>query len=111
MSVTWKCCVPGCNSPYPLMEISYEEFPAESYLRKEWLKKIGTQGLYTQSFLSTVDARVCSQHFTDEDYHHKVLKDKGSGLKYAKRELRSDAVPSIFPWTSDWKRTVSLKVP
>ena len=50
-------------------------------------------------FVSDANARVCSEHFTREDYIQPVI----SGFGPSKPTLKPDAIPSVFSYSSEPK--------
>lgn len=93
----YHCCVPQCNgdSRYH-QDLHFHRIPGrakDEKLRKEWLVKIRRDE--GPDFKITTSTRVCSRHFTKEDY----LPPTKSGSQRLKR----GAVPSNFNWTSSSK--------
>lgn len=83
----------GDNGEY----VSFHPFPkeTETVLRKEWMKSIHRN---PNTFKITNYSRVCSRHFLDSDFvGNKTTKN---------RQLKKEAIPSIFDWDSsyDWYR-------
>jgi len=59
-------------------------FPADTERREKWLRSVGHIKLYK-------NARVCSDHFTENDYYTcNILPHKLS------RRLKKTAIPSVF---------------
>jgi len=59
-------------------------FPADTERREKWLHSIGYINLYK-------NARICSDHFTENDYYTcDILSHKSS------RRLKKTAIPSVF---------------
>ena len=87
-----SCCVPECTKKGYLDEngrkVSHFKFPDDPLRRKKWLHAIRRdEGVYFQIQEWT---KVCSRHFREYDFIKKL-----SG----RRDLRPNAVPSLFPWT------------
>ncbi|XP_067130840.1 THAP domain-containing protein 1-like [Centruroides vittatus] len=80
------CCVPGCTNrgrPY-----SFHKFPKEPSLLGKWIEAIRRDpGPY---FTITEYTRVCSAHFTSDDYRDTLLGERA--------RLKTNAVPSVFNW-------------
>lgn len=93
----YHCCVPQCNGDSRYHEdLHFHRIPGRAMdekLRKEWLVKIRRDE--GPEFKITTSTRVCSRHFTKEDY----LPPTKSGSQRLKR----GAVPSNFNWTSSSK--------
>lgn len=92
-----KCCIPLCPKP---RNLSCYLFPRNDIQRRQqWLSSINNEDLHiSEASLALLDkAGVCSLHFKPNDYVFIFGDDQTS-----KREINQDAVPSIFPWTSDW---------
>ncbi|XP_075981208.1 PHD finger protein MBD-R2 isoform X2 [Anticarsia gemmatalis] len=82
-----KCCIDNCKSCSTRKEdkgVTYHKFPKDISLRDIWMSKTHKIHIGTDSPMY-----VCSRHFYKNDFQ--MYKDS----KYV---LRSDAVPSIFPW-------------
>ncbi|XP_035429357.2 PHD finger protein 20 isoform X4 [Spodoptera frugiperda] len=85
-----KCCIDNCNSCSTRKEdkgVTYHKFPKNDNLRDIWVavthyKHTGTE----------LPHFVCSRHFCKNDFQ---------SYKDSKYKLKTDAVPSIFPWDSD----------
>ena len=87
-----SCCVPECTKKGYLDEngrkVSHFKFPDDPLRRKKWIHAIRRdEGVYFQIQEWT---KVCSRHFREYDFIKKL-----SG----RRDLRPNAVPSLFPWT------------
>ena len=84
---------------FGLPRISFHSFPsivAEKVQR--WISNI-RRDPHT-NFVINRNTKVCSEHFTADDY-------SGKDPQAARRVLKKIAVPSLFPWNSDkvFKRT------
>ena len=87
-----SCCVPECTKNGYLDEngrkVSHFKFPDDPLRRKKWIHAIRRdEGVYFQIQEWT---KVCSRYFREYDFI-KTLSGR--------RDLRSNAVPSLFPWT------------
>ena len=92
------CCVPLCrNSSGKQKErkrlglpfLSFHKFPKAGTIRyKTWIVKIRRDP--GSKFQINMHTKICSQHFTDEDF----------SLTERPR-LKSTAVPSVFAWTTE----------
>ena len=82
------CCVPLCHSKSSReKELSFHRFPKCESKKKTW--KVRIRRDEGELFTITEHTRVCSVHFTADDYRTTL-----GGLKV----LKDDAVPSVFPW-------------
>ena len=109
----FKCCVPECRTGYDgppgASNLSMHMFPSkEPDLRQQWIRNI-----HRDDQEPTLNHRVCSLHFRDNDFQidskDKKINRKerpNDGLK--KRVLLPDAVPSIFP---DLPKYFNIDVP
>lgn len=86
------CCVPDCNNRRNKNpSLSFHSFPGDKNISKQWIHKVRRDvGPNFNPF--SKDTKVCSEHFIQSDYR---LTFGGKG-----RFLKSDAVPSLFKWTS-----------
>ncbi len=87
------CCIPSCPKP---TNLACYDIPSDVQRREQWLTSINSDHLV----LSITDQdifSICSLHFKQSDYIYLFCDDQSP-----KRKIREDAVPSIFPWTSDW---------
>ncbi|KAJ8733791.1 hypothetical protein PYW07_014342 [Mythimna separata] len=85
-----KCCIDNCKSCSTRKEdkgVTYHKFPKNVALRDIWINV--THNKHTDTELPKF---VCSRHFCKNDFQ---------SFKDSKYKLRTDAVPSIFPWDSD----------
>ncbi|KAH9633941.1 hypothetical protein HF086_015145 [Spodoptera exigua] len=85
-----KCCIDNCNSCSTRKEdkgVTYHKFPKNDSLRDIWVAV--THYKHTDTELPHF---VCSRHFCKNDFQ---------SYKDSKYKLKTDAVPSIFPWDSD----------
>ena len=95
-----SCCVPECTKKGYLHEngrnVSHFKFPDDPLRRKKSIHAIRRdEGVYFQIQEWT---KVCSRHFREYDFI-KTLSGR--------RDLRSNAVTSLFPWTRTFFRTIS----
>lgn len=95
------CIVPGCTL-YKQSKAEgaiFHSFPLKDVERcRKWLMAIGHAKYGVDTAVDRMKSlRVCSKHFTDDDYKRdlqaELLKIKG------RRKLKDTAVPSVFPWT------------
>ena len=114
------CVSSGCNSGYPTNkseeDIHYHRFPEEINLRNKWIQLVPRK-----NWTWNKHQRLCSQHFTADDYQVKSL-DKNTSRRRNKsnqgvkrKVLNNGAVPSIWPnlpshlnKTSPTQRTTKL---
>lgn len=86
------CCVYNCTKKGYRDEegnkISYFKFPLEKTLKNKWIHAIRREE--GPNFQITDSTKVCSRHFRAID-----IKKTLAG----KNLLKTDAVPSVFPWT------------
>ncbi|KAF9415259.1 hypothetical protein HW555_007008 [Spodoptera exigua] len=85
-----KCCIDNCNSCSTRKEdkgVTYHKFPKNDSLRDIWVAV--THYKHTDTEMPHF---VCSRHFCKNDFQ---------SYKDSKYKLKTDAVPSIFPWDSD----------
>lgn len=90
------CCVPACtNRRNKCPGLSFHAFPKDDQLRRRWIAAIKRdEGRF---FAIGSDTRVCSAHFTAEDYFAQCgpeVLSEGQGRR--RPCLKRDAVPSIF---------------
>lgn len=91
------CCVPCCRSNYKptkkelqsssgakIEYVPVFRFPGELELKQTWIRKINRQ-----NFNYTTKSVVCVKHFRETD----IIRREDS----RKLQLKSDAVPSVFP--------------
>lgn len=78
--------------------IKFHTFPKNREIAQKWIKATG------KKCINLKYARICSVHFTENDY---LLKNKLMSTDIKKRKLRQDAVPSKFLQdnNSDCERT------
>ncbi len=88
--MVYACCMYGCkNRRVKGSVLSFLKFPSNRELRAKWV-----HSTYRQGFKPTDSSRVCSAHFTEEDFKTTpTVKDK-----QVRQRLRlvPDAVPSIM---------------
>ena len=94
MGASGWCTIQGC--PGQQYDV-YFKFPRDEILCKEWLKVVKSPKS-KKPILLGLSSRVCSLHFSDNDYDKKVEPDGGLTLEC----LKPTAIPSIFPWTESW---------
>nr|XP_022327020.1 uncharacterized protein LOC111126573 [Crassostrea virginica] len=86
------CCVPQCNGNARIHnDLSFHRIPSlkKPELRKRWIIAIRRdEGPLFKIGNNTV---VCSRHFKTEDFRWTLVR----------KCLKPDAVPSVFPWTSE----------
>ena len=90
------CCVPACtNRKNKCPGLSFHAFPKDDQLRRRWIAAIKRdEGRF---FAIGSDTRVCSAHFTAEDYFAQCGPEVLSEGQDRRRPcLKRDAVPSIF---------------
>ena len=90
------CCVPACtNRRNKCPGLSFHAFPKDDQLRRRWIAAIKRdKGRF---FAIGSDTRVCSAHFTAEDYLAQCgpeVLSEGQGRR--RPCLKRNAVPSIF---------------
>ncbi|XP_077350605.1 zinc finger MYM-type protein 1-like [Festucalex cinctus] len=78
------CKVSTRNNP---RRAHWHMFPKNAYLRRRWLDKCGRRRVRDKQ------ARVCSEHFTHEDYENLMQFEMGHTERL---RLKPDAVPSVF---------------
>ena len=92
-----NCCVPECtNHSTKTKSVSYHKIPTDQALQKAWIARIKRENLPPVK-----NCYVCSEHFEDSCFEVNLM-EKLSGMK-RKRKLKSDAVPSIFNFSSSTK--------
>lgn len=97
------CCVPLCRNSsgqqkerkrLGLSKISFHDFPKAGTVReKKWIVKIRRDP--GCNFVINKHTKICSMHFTQDDFVS-VHPDYFT----ARPRLKPNAVPSIFPWTT-----------
>ena len=104
------CCVPLCRNSSStelqeerkrlgLEKLSFHSFPdTKSPRGKEWIIKIRRD--IGPEFTINKSTRICSAHFKPDDFIFIEF-----NIETERRHLRSTAVPSIFPWTTERCRT------
>lgn len=86
-----KCVVKGCknySNKKNKQLVRYFSFPNDENLKKQWISACQIDCEKHNIKYS----RVCSNHFTDEDYS---LRDKLLNIALEKRKLKKYAVPSM----------------
>ncbi|XP_026076806.1 uncharacterized protein LOC113055066 [Carassius auratus] len=88
------CCVPFCkmSSRYNSV-ISFHSFPMNEEMRKKWL-----QNIRRENYNVTVNTRVCSRHFTSDDF----IKPS---TPTARRLLKKGVEPTLFLWSDSTSAT------
>ena len=98
-----KCAAYGCKSGYDSSEtqnVTLHRFPLNNEaLLNTWLRRISRS-----NFTPSSNSRLCSLHFRESDFVAESLdtnitrrRIKSSNCTRAKRQLKPNAVPSIFP--------------
>lgn len=96
-----KCVIYGCKSGYKSdlrNDVTLHSFPKDKLLCDKWLRAIPPR----KNFALSVYSRVCSLHFTDNDFvtERQDKKDRRrlqkDGTKLVKRYLKEDSTPSKF---------------
>ncbi|XP_011858187.1 PREDICTED: uncharacterized protein LOC105555756 [Vollenhovia emeryi] len=82
-----QCCI--CWKEHsPLLPRQFHSFPKDAERREKWCSSIG----YIVNAYK--NARICSDHFTDDDYSN-------SGTPIRSRRLNKTAIPSVFMQSSE----------
>ncbi|KAH8029429.1 hypothetical protein HPB51_000347 [Rhipicephalus microplus] len=93
-----RCCVPGCRGNYNNgPKVRLYSFPRDVARKKAWL-----QAIFREDFTPSVYSKVCELHFNAEDFstmlsYHDERTGRTIEVKRAKRQLKRNVVPSIFP--------------
>lgn len=99
-----SCCIPSCPRP---KNLSCYSIPKDIERKKKWLTNIfGDNGHIPN--VKTFDGKnvsICSLHFKPDDFVYTV-----NDHQYSKREIHPDAVPSVFPWTTDWQSNFEIEM-
>lgn len=99
-----KCSIPSCPRP---KNLSCFPIPNDISRKKKWLANIfGDNGHVPDAKI--FDGRnvyICSLHFRPNDFVYQ-LNGKHSSL----RNISQAAVPSVFPWSSDWESNYQLEM-
>ncbi|XP_072543764.1 THAP domain-containing protein 1-like [Salminus brasiliensis] len=86
-----QCCVPRCESKAKRSTKRFHRFPRDVEMCRLWLllmnHRLSSTAAVTRD--SVKHLRVCSDHFSPEDYRRLSLNNA----------LKSSAVPSVFPWS------------
>ena len=95
-----RCCAPGCESGSFVYQekVSLHRFPKDRTRKKLWESKVPRI-----NWTSSSNSRLCEKHFTADSYKQRRedkknrwrLEKKGDDL--FRKELREDAVPSLWP--------------
>nr|XP_695963.3 uncharacterized protein si:ch211-262i1.5 isoform X1 [Danio rerio] len=84
------CCVPFCKISSRFNSvISFHKLPLDRATRKMWLHNIRRK-----TFEVSPHVRVCSRHFTNDDFIE-------PSYPTARRLLKKGAVPTLFRWNND----------
>ena len=92
------CIAPGCaNWFYKNRDKHFHQFPANNSQRsREWLQKLKRMDPPTHH-----NARVCSDHFTENDYISVgMFQEDGSFSFKQTTTLKDNAVPTMFDFSS-----------
>ena len=115
----WKgsyCCVPLCHSSsgknterkkLGLPTVSFHVFPdIKTQKGKDWIKRIRREP--GPKFKVTKNTKVCSLHFTPQDYVFSEYPE----LESCRPRLKPAAYPTVFPWTPtvSQRSTVTSKI-
>ena len=100
-----KCSVPGCKSGYKSQSnsskpVSFHQFPSDPSLCSAWIKAVPRKFDEIPK-----QARICSEHFCEQDYtilssdsnSSRKKRRKDTGATFVKKKLKVTAVPHIFP--------------
>ena len=97
------CLIPGCDDVRKKQKqhpMSYHRFPKDRELCQQWLRAISHPRYDENTHPDSLKhQRVCSQHFTADDYERNLmaeLMDKDKARR-ARTILKDRAVPSLFP--------------
>ena len=103
---TWQgnyCYVPFCRNSsgqreerehLGLQRISFHSFPTDDKMKKEWVVEIRRDpGI---NFTVNKHTKVCSEPFGPNDSVATI-----SGFPTVRARLQSNAIPSIFPWSTE----------
>uniref|UniRef100_G3MQG1 THAP-type domain-containing protein n=1 Tax=Amblyomma maculatum TaxID=34609 RepID=G3MQG1_AMBMU len=89
------CCVPFCSQRTVVdahgNKVSFLSFPSNPALRKKWIVAIRRD--VGKDFTILHHTKVCSKHFTDDDFYPRYA----SGMK----RLKENAVPSLFSFPTN----------
>ena len=86
-----------------LSKLSFHSFPKEgTAVAKEWIAKFRRDP--GSSFVIHKHTKICSDHFTSSEFVATVL-----DYPLERRHLKPNAVPSIFPWTTEVQRSIRLQ--
>lgn len=94
----YHCIAPGCtNWYYKTQDKSYHRLPLGDDVRlKKWLHNMKRKGAPVNE-----NSHVCSDHFTSDSYEQQgCFNDDGSFVLKKTNRLKSDAVPTIFDFSS-----------
>lgn len=97
-----NCCIPSCPKP---KNITCYKVPQKPSKREEWLSSINSKSKLPKIAFTNQEITVCSLHFKQSDYTYLFCDDQTS-----KRDISPNAVPSIFPWTSDWNSNFAAEM-
>ncbi len=102
MSSSGWCTVQGCPGR---QHDSYFRFPSDKTVYEEWLKVCKSPKSRKPIFWA-ISSRVCSLHFTDDDYET----DDDLVGNLTLKSPKPTAIPSIFPWTELWPLNKKVNV-
>ncbi|KXJ06235.1 uncharacterized protein LOC110237203, partial [Exaiptasia diaphana] len=93
-----RCCAAAlCNNRTDnRQDLTFHAFPKDTIRRKEWAWKMKRDD---EQFAWNSSLFCCEEHFKPDDYRKSL-----TGLR---NDLKSTAVPSVFPWTIDKQCTDS----
>jgi hypothetical protein len=93
------CVAINCSSDSTKVSASdgvhFHTFPTDPGRRREWIVKCRRGRLHSSSWVPGSKARLCSRHFTDDQYDKPPGLLKSIGLKF-KPVLKPEAVPRVF---------------
>ena len=100
--MVYKCCVPQCSSGYEKnsdeeKKVSMHKFPNDATLSQKWIRRICRE----KSFKVTQYTRICSLHFTENDFLNErqdsnTARKRSRWSSLVRRILKNDAFPTIF---------------
>ena len=112
------CMVPGCGNYlrevhqlHPGRNESYHRLPVDIEKRKEWLRVINNSHYDVNTQPNVLEGlRVCSLHFTEDDYNRNVQADLFGFGGSSKRTLKRSAVPTLFERDEPREKRVRMQV-
>lgn len=93
----YKCCVSSCKSGYDTqprseLNLAFHRFPLhDGNLTLNWLKAVNRV-----NFKPTKHSRVCSLHFTEDDFEWKSLDKRHRTTSLKLHKLKHNATPTKF---------------